>query len=422
MPLGHLPFIFFSQMAVILTACRLSGWLNRRLFNQPQVVGEMIAGIVLGPSLLGAVSPQIQQMIFPPESLQTLYVGAQLGIGLFMFLVGLEFRGDHFASRARTALTVSIAGILVPFAFATLIAPHLLNVPGLFSEQVKPTEAVLFLGAAMSITAFPVLARLIHDNGLSNTLLGTLALSAGAIDDTAAWCVLAIVLASFGEGPVVAVEAIAGGVIYAVVVLSLGRRLLIKLEAWSAARGKLSHTVLGLMLATLMVCLSLTDFIGIHAVFGGFLLGVAVPRGFLARELRARLEPLVVVFLLPIFFTYSGLSTHLDLLSGGIFPLVGLMILGASILGKGVACAAVARLNGEDTPTALALGSLMNARGLMELILVNIGLQRGVIQTGLFSILVLMTVVTTVMATPLFQFFYRGRGAGHELQPRTLSE
>ena len=408
MSASQLSVAFFFQMFVILAACRGVGWFARRV-GQPQVVGEMIAGVLLGPSLFGLLFPQCQQAIFPKESLKTLYVGAQLGVGLYMFLVGVEFRTDLFRTRVRSAASVSIAGMLAPFGLAWLLAPWLLTVPGLFSEKAKLFEAILFLGAAISITAFPMLARIIYERGLTGTTLGTLALSAGAIDDAAAWCVLAIVLASFGGGPVVAVKAIAGGAAYALFVLIIGRRLLLRLGAVVDRDGKLSHTMLGVVLMLLMLGAWTTDAIGIHAVFGGFLLGAAMPRGILARELQSKLEPFAVVFLLPMFFTYSGLNTRLDLVTSVNLLLIAAVLLAISILGKGVACWAAARLNGEENRTALAVGTLMNARGLMELIIVNIGLQKGVIQPALFSMLVLMAIVTTLMASPVFELVYGRR-------------
>jgi len=411
---GQLSVTFFLQMSLILAVCRTVGWLGRRFFAQPQVVGEMIAGILLGPSLFGLVLPEWQHELFPPESLKMLYVGAQLGVGLFMFLVGMEFRSELFRERARAAAAVSFAGMLVPFLLAALLAPWMMGIPGLFSAKATPFVAFLFLGAAISMTGFPVMARIIHENGLSGTSLGTLTLSAGAVGDAAAWCVLAIVLASFGAGPSAAVEAIAGGALYTVFVLTLGRRLLALLGRTSQHVGKLNHTMLGFLLALLMVCVSITDAIGMHAVFGGFLLGLAMPRGPFARDLHQKLEPIVVVFLLPMFFTYSGLSTRLDVVSTGAFLLVMMVVLAASIFGKGVACWAAARLCGEDNRSALAIGSLMNARGMMELILVNIALQRGVIQQPLFSILVVMAVVTTLMASPLSERFYLQRNRQSE--------
>ena len=405
----QLSIAFFLQMFCILAVCRGVGWLAR-LIGQPQVVGEMIAGVVLGPSLFGLLFPGLQRTLFPPDSLKTLFVGAQLGVGMYMFLVGVEFRTDLFRSRVRSAASVSIAGMLVPFGLAVLLGRWLLGVPGLFSPHAQLFQAILFLGAAISITAFPMLARIIYERGLTGTTLGTLALSAGAIDDAAAWCVLAIVLASFGGGAAVAVKAIAGGIAYAVIVLTIGRRLLVRLGGVVERKGKMSYSVLALVLMLLMIGAWTTDAIGIHAVFGGFLLGAAMPRGLFARELQQKLEPLAVVFLLPMFFTFSGLNTRLDLVGSGKFLLIAVVLLAASILGKGVACWAAARLNGEENATALAVGTLMNARGLMELIIVNIGLQKGVIEPALFSILVLMAIITTLMASPLFELVY-GRKA-----------
>jgi Kef-type K+ transport system membrane component KefB len=406
----ELSVTFFLQMFFILAACRCVGMIARRYFGQPQVVGEMIAGVLIGPSLFGYFAPAWQQYLFPKESLKTLYVGAQLGVGLYMFLVGVEFRTDLFRSRLKSAASVSIAGMAVPFLFALVLAPWLKSIPGLFSEKATLLEAFLFLGASIAITAFPMLARIIYERGLAGTSLGTLALAAGAIDDAAAWCVLAVVLASFGGGPMIAVKAITGGILYALVVLTIGRKLLARLGPIADREERVSNTLLGFVLMLLMLAEWTTDAIGIHAVFGGFLLGAAMPRGFFTKELQKRLEPLAVVFFLPMFFTFSGLNTRLDMVNSLNLLGIALVILVASIGGKGVACWAAARLQGEDNRTALAVGTLMNARGLMELIIINIGLQKGVIQPALFSMMVLMAIITTLMTSPIFEWVY-GRKA-----------
>jgi Kef-type K+ transport system membrane component KefB len=406
---AQLSAAFFLQMFVILAVCRLVGAMARRL-GQPQVVGEMIAGVFLGPSLLGFLFPAAQQMLFPKESLKVLYVGAQLGVGLYMFLVGVEFDVVTFRNRARSAAWVSSAGMLAPFILGAALAVGLVKVPGLFSQKATLLEAMLFLGAAMSITAFPMLARIIYERGLTGTPLGTLALAAGAIGDAGAWCVLAIVLASFGAGPAVAVKAIGGGVLYAVLVLTLGRKLLRRLGTAAERSGNVSPSLLAVSLMLFMIAVWITDSIGIHAVFGGFLLGIAMPRGLFARGLQRQLEPFAVVFLLPMFFTFSGLNTRLDMVNTGPMLLIAGAVIAAACLGKGGACWAAARLNGEDNRTALAVGTLMNSRGLMELIIINIGLQKGVIQPALFSIMVLMAIVTTLMASPMFEWVY-GRHA-----------
>ncbi len=406
MPTAQVSVVFFFQMFVILAACRGVGWLAQRM-GQPQVVGEMIAGVMLGPSLFGLIWPEAQQFIFPKESLKTLYVGAQLGVGLYMFLVGVEFKAELFKQYRNSAIGISLAGIVVPFVVGAGIALWLIGIPGLFSPKLQLTEAMMFMGACIAITAFPMLARIIYERGLTGTAMGTLALAAGAIDDAVAWCVLAVVLATFGGGAAMAVYAIGGGVLYTLFVLTIGKRLLVRLGKKVEAEGSLSANMLGVVLMLVMLAAWAMDAIGIHAVFGGFLLGVAMPRGLTADELKRQLEPIAVVFLLPMFFTYSGLNTRLDMVNSAQLLIVALVVLVASILAKGGACWAAARLGGLDQRSSLGIGALMNARGLMELIILNIGLQKGIIYTPLFSIMVLMAVVTTLMASPLFVWSQR---------------
>ena len=405
---------FFLQLAVILLACRVVGWAGKRFLNQPQVVGEMIAGVVLGPSLLGLFFPDLQATIFPKEMRGVLYAGAQLGVGLYMFLVGLTLRLDPFQTKAKSAAMVSAAGIAMPFALAVLVTPMLLQVPGLFAEGISTGSATLFMGACIALTAFPMLARIIHERGLADTALGTLSLTAGAFDDAVSWCVLAIVLATFGEGAGVAILAIGGAVLYAAFLILFGKRLLSPLGRAVEAKGEMSMTVLSITL--MLFCLSafFMDAIGIHAIFGGFILGVFMPRGLFVEELKRKVEPLAVVLLLPMFFTYSGLNTRMDTVSSLPLLLIALGVLAVSILAKFGACWAAARIAGEDNRTALGIGALMNSRGLMELIIINIGLQKGIIGPTLFAMLVLMAIVTTVMATPLFEAVYgrRARASG----------
>jgi Kef-type K+ transport system membrane component KefB len=401
---------FFLQLAVIMLACRVVGWFGRKFLGQPQVVGEMIAGVLLGPSLLGLFFPELQAAIFPKEMKNVLYTGAQLGVGLYMFLVGTTLRLDHFQTKARSAIGVSVAGIAAPFFIAVLITPILLGIPGLFAEGISQTNATLFMGACIALTAFPMLARIINERGLANTSLGTLTLTAGAFDDAVSWCVLALVLAAFGAGPGVAVLAIGGGLIYSAFILLFGRKLLAPLGRMVEREGEMSTTALGITL--ILFCLSafIMDAVGIHAIFGGFILGVVMPRGLFAAELKKKVEPLAVVLLLPMFFTYSGLNTRLDMINSFELLLIAAGVLVASVLAKFGACYLAARMAGEDNRTALGIGSLMNSRGLMELIIINIGLQKGIIGPALFSMLVLMAVVTTMMASPLFELFY-GRKA-----------
>jgi Kef-type K+ transport system membrane component KefB len=401
-----LSILFFLQIAVILAACRLFGWLAK-LIGQPQVVGEMAAGIVLGPSLFGLLLPDLHQRLFGPrESKQVLYCLAQLGLALYMFLVGVEFKVGLLWQRGKTAGAVSLSGMIVPFALGAILAYVLFDRLPLFGEHAKRPEAMLFLGAAMCITAFPVLARIISERGIAGTQLGTLALSAGSFDDAAAWCVLAIVLSSFSAAPHIALLTIGGGVLYGLLVLLVVRRLLAPLGQRVEQSGAMSPTMFVFLLLMLMVGAWYTDAIGIHAVFGAFLLGVAMPRGLFAAELERRLEPLVTSFLVPLFFVYSGLNTRMDLVdTWAMWGMAGLVLL-VACAGKLAACGVAARLCGEAPRAAFAIGALMNARGMMELIILNIGLERGLITRPLFSVMVIMALVTTLMATPLFNLAY----------------
>lgn len=392
---------FFLQLAVILCVCRIVGWLAQRV-GQPQVVGEMIAGVVLGPSVFGALAPGWQEALFPSATKPVLFAVCQVGLVVYMFLIGVEFDTGLIRKRLRSAAAVSISGILAPFilgaAAAWFLAPHW----PLFSEKTSTGEGMLFLGAAMAITAFPMLARIIYERGLTGTSLGTLALAAGSIDDAAAWCVLAVVLASFAGDPMIALIAIGGGVGYAVVVGLAGSPLLRFMARKCEAAGEMTHAMLGATLALVMLGAWFTDMIGIYAVFGAFILGVAVPKGFFAKALHNHLEKMTTAFLLPLFFVYSGLNTKIGLIIAPQLLGVTLLLLILAVLGKGVACAAAAWWHGEPPREALAIGALMNARGLMELIILNIGLERGVITPTLFTMMVVMAVVTTLMATPAF--------------------
>ena len=403
---ADLSILFFLQLTVILGVCRGVGLLARRI-GQPQVVAEMIAGVLMGPSFFGLFLPDWQNWLFPADSKTGLYIVSQVGLVLYMFLIGLEFDTSLLSNRMRSAITVSIAGILAPFALGSGLAMLLTNGNLFFTLDVKPWEAALFTGASMSITAFPMLARIIYERGLTGTSLGTLALAAGSSDDAAAWCILAVVLASFSGSPQIAILAIGGGVLYALLTLTIGKRLLQRLGTWANREGEVSPALFTVVLMTVMLGAWITDYLRIYAVFGAFIMGIAMPRGLLAKRVQERIEPLTVNFLLPLFFVYSGLNTSIGLVSTPYLWLISLLVLLAACMGKGVACWAAARLCGEPNRDALAIGTLMNARGLMELILLNIGLQRGVITPTFFTIMVLMAIVTTLMASPIFEWVYR---------------
>jgi Kef-type K+ transport system membrane component KefB len=414
---------FFLQLAFILAVIRLVGAFALRI-GQPQVVGEMIAGVIIGPSLFGALFPDLQAQLFPKQSLSIIYAVSQVGLVLYMFLVGCEFNVDLVRRRVRNAAAVSLAGILVPFTLGGLLAYSMRDSGVLFTPDVSLWETILFTGSAMSITAFPMLARILYEHGIAGTALGTLALAAGSMDDAAAWCLLAVVLASFSGNATIAIAAIGGGILYALAVLGVLRPLLRRLDPVAKRNGGVNGPMLTLILALLMLAAWVTDAIGIYAVFGAFILGIAMPRGIVTRQLQMLLEPLTTNFLLPLFFIYSGLNTQLGLIvTPGLWAVTGLVLLAACV-GKGGGCWAAARWSGETPRDALAVGALMNARGLMELILLNIGLQHGVITPAMFTIMVIMAVVTTLMASPLFALIYgrlSGRLVGQSMSQSQLS-
>jgi len=391
----------FLQLAIVLGACRIVGRLARP-FGQPQVVAEMLTGVLLGPSLLGVVAPSLQAWLFPEPTKPVIYVLAQIGLVLYMFLVGLDFDLDLIRHRLRSALAVSWAGIAAPFALGGTLALVLRDRFPFFTPGVSRLQAFLLFGAALSITAFPMLARIIHERGLTGTALGTLALAAGSLDDAAAWCLLAVVLTGFTGDLSIAALAVGGGAAYLLTMLTLGRRALATLYAWLTGAAEREGLVLPVSLVLLCLAAWLTDSLGIYAVFGAFIFGASVPRGPLQARLEGQIAPLTTVLLLPMFFVNSGLNTAVGLLDSWISWGVAAAILAVAVIGKGVACAVAARLSGETPRDALALGALMNARGLMELILLNIAYERGLITQMLFTMLVIMAVVTTLMAVPFF--------------------
>ena len=422
----HLAVQFFLQLAIILMFCRLVGAIAAR-FGQPQVVAEMIAGVMLGPSLFGLIWPEAQQWLFPWDATQKmrdtqsyLFPASQLGLALYMFVVGVEFRVDIVQRHMKSSIAVSAAGMVTPFVLGAGLAWIFFHHTDLFPEKTSILEAMLFLGASMCITAFPMLARIIHFKKLTGTTMGTVALGAGAIDDATAWCLLAVVLASLDNNWGHALVNIGGGVAYLAFALLIVRPLLGHAKGWLVKDGVLTDAGLVFGLALMALGAWFTDLIGLHAVFGAFVMGAAMPRGVIARDLVSRIQPLTVALLLPLFFTYSGLNTRIGLLNTGFLWLMCGAVLVAAILGKGVACWLAARATGIPNREALGIGTLMNARGLMELIIINIGLQRGVISEGLFATLVIMAVITTLMTSPVFERLVGT--ANHQVSPEPDAE
>lgn len=411
----------FLQLTLILLVCRSIGWVGRRFFGQTQVVMEMVAGVLLGPSLFGLLAPMLQGQLFPLQiavegaagvtvghpSMTVLYALSQIGLVLFMFLIGLELNVDHLRGQVKSAGVISGVGILVPLMLGGGLGIWMLSRERLFTDQVGPFSAALYVGSSMAVTAFPVLARILHERGIASTRLGTMILAAGSINDTLAWCLLAVVLASLKGSPTGALLTIGGGLLYGFLTLRYGRRLLKTFATVFERTGQLGPDAFTAVLVVIMLSALITDSIGMHSVFGAFIAGAAMPRGAFAKAVAERVEPLTVSLLIPMFFVFSGLNTHVALVDTLELWLLAAVVIAVAIVAKGVACALAARWSGESWRDALAIGTLMNARGVMELILLNIGLEHGVITPTLFTILVLMAVVTTLMASPLYGLISR---------------
>ena len=393
----------FVQIAIILVACQIVGWFARRV-GQPQVMAEMIAGVLLGPSLVGLFWPTLFAQMFPAESMRVLFPVSQLGLSAYMFVVGLEFHVGIIRTHLRSAIAVSIVGMVTPFVLGAAVGWYFFQHSTLLPPRTSLFEAMLFLGASMCITAFPMLARIIQFKRLTGTTMGTVSLGAGAINDAAAWCLLAIVLASIDDDFGHAALTIGGGLGYVALATGIIRPLLLR---WSRAieeRGDLSEGEFVGCVILLSLGAAFTEAIGLHAVFGAFVMGAVIPRGVMTRALIERVHPLTAALLLPLFFTYSGLNTQIGLLNSAYLWGVAGLILVVAIAGKGIACWLAARATGVAHREALGIGTLMNVRGLMELIIINIGLQRGIITPVLFTALALMAVVTTLMASPVFEW------------------
>ncbi|KUL22430.1 cation:proton antiporter [Actinoplanes awajinensis] len=394
---------FFIAVAVILLFCKLVSWLLGKA-GQPPVVSEMLAGVLLGPSLLGLLFPQVQAALFPAPLLPVLYVVGQVGLVLFMFQAGYAFRSHRVTNLAGTAGAVSLAGITAPLLLGVLLVVMTGDAAPIRPDGVSLGVSAAFVGVALSITAFPMLARIITERGQAGTRHGSLALASGAIDDMVAWIMLAVVLAfASGEaGP--AIVTAGGAVIFGLVMWLAGPRVtgvLIRSDRLDG-RARMLGTV-----ALLFLIAWYTDEIGLYAVFGAFAVGVVMPQHERTEQVVETLTPVASAVFLPLFFTFSGLRTEFGLLGD---PRV-LIFAGACIVlavaGKFGACWAAARLRGEPNGVALKVGALMNARGLMQLIALNVGLEAGIVNSSLFTVLVLVALVTTLMTTPLLTLLER---------------
>ncbi|HEU4768730.1 MAG TPA: cation:proton antiporter [Pyrinomonadaceae bacterium] len=392
--------ILLLQIIVIIVMAGLFSRLFRKL-GQPPVMGEMLAGIVMGPSVLGFFFPGVMSFIFPPASLETLRLLSQIGVVLFMFVVGMELNVRHLRERGSAAVMISHASIVVPFLLGTLLSLFL------YSELAPPETSfsafALFIGVAMSITAFPVLARILEDRGLTNTFLGSIALTCAAVDDVTAWCILALVIALVNAtGVTVSVATMLFTLLFALGMLFIVRPQLGRMVKETPSSTLHSRRVIAGMLAFVLVCALITETIGIHALFGAFVAGVVMPSSIDFRVfLKDKLETFSSAALLPLFFAFTGLRTQISLLNDWqSWALCGVIIF-VAIAGKLGGSMLMSRWTGMSWSQSFAIGALMNTRGLVELVVLNIGYDLGILSGRIFAMMVLMALVTTFMTGPL---------------------
>lgn len=403
---GALPHVLLALIVVIIAA-RLLGAVFRRL-HQPAVVGEVVAGILLGPSLLGRFFPSASEYLLPKAIAPSLQIIAQLGVILFMFLVGLELDTSLLRKRTRATISISHASIVLPMLLGAISAFFL-------HEELAPAGVpfnvfALFLGVSMSVTAFPVLARILTDRGISKTELGTLAISCAAVDDVTAWCLLAAVVGLARHDFGFALLTFGLSSVYVGVMLLMVRPLLARLVRRQELLGRVTPDAVAMVFVGLLASALATEYAGIHALFGAFLLGAVIPhQSLLAKELTQKLEDPVVILLLPAFFAYTGMRTQIGLLDDARSWLVCAVLVAVACAGKFGGGTLAAWLTGLSWRDASSIGVLMNTRGLMELVVLNIGLDLGVISPALFAMLVVMAVFTTLATTPVLAFLTRGR-------------
>ena len=391
--------ILLLQIIVILTMAGLFRRLFRRI-GQPPVMGEMVAGIVLGPSVLGLIYPPALAFLFPASSLETLRQLSQIGVVLFMFIVGMELNVRHLREKGSAAVMISHASIVVPFLLGTALSLFLyreLSTPG-----TSFTAFALFIGVAMSITAFPVLARILEDRGLTHTTLGSLAITCAAVDDVTAWCILALVIALVRSGGIASSAMTIGlTLVFAIAMLFVVRPQLarvVKEPDSHVHRGRLIPIILAFVLA----CALLTETIGIHALFGAFVAGVVMPPSTEFRIFfKEKLEAFGSQALLPLFFAFTGLRMQVSLLNGWEGWLLCAVIILVAIAGKLGGSMLMSRWTGMSWTQSFSIGVLMNTRGLVELVVLNIGYDLGILSGRIFAMMVLMALVTTFMTGPL---------------------
>lgn len=400
---SHPVAILLFQIVTIILAARLFGWLCLKI-GQPAVIGEIAAGIVLGPSLLGMYFPELSAFLFPKQSLDNLGLLSQIGLVLFMFVVGMELDLKVLRKQADEAVVISHASIVIPFTLGLGLAYFIYNS---FAPQGVPFVSFgLFLGISMSITAFPVLARIVQEKGIHKTRLGTIALTCAAADDITAWSLLAVVIAIVRAGSFVsAIPTIVLALGYVFILWKVVRPFLKRLGDLHASRENLSKPVIAVFFLVLILSAYTTEIIGIHALFGAFMAGIIMPDNQKFKQIFIeKVEDVALVMLLPLFFVYTGLRTQIGLLNDlHLWAICGLVIL-VAVTGKFIGSALAARFIRQDWHSSLTIGALMNTRGLVELVALNIGFDLGVMTPEIFAMLVIMALVTTFMTAPALHF------------------
>lgn len=406
----HFILLLILQITLILIVSQLMGRAFEYI-HQPRVMGEMVAGIMLGPSLLGWAFPEMWSELFTPDTTPYLNVLSQLGVIFFLFLIGLELDPKLLRDRGHTAVVVSHASIVAPFLLGGLLTVYLF--PILFNDTptMRFSSVALFMGAAMSITAFPVLARILTERNLHKTPVGAIAITCAAVDDVTAWCMLAFVVGfarAEGMGPAVLTAGLS--TIYVLTMFFAVRPLLVRLERMFERQGRVSRGVVGVIFVLVLASAGVTEAIGIHALFGAFLMGAIMPKNSrFVVELNDKIEDFVVVALLPIFFAYTGLHTRIGLLNSTELWTLTLLIIFVACAGKFGGSTIAAKACGMTWRESSAIGILMNTRGLMELVILNIGRELGVITEVVFAMMVLMALVTTFLTTPVLAWVYPER-------------
>lgn len=394
--LSHPLTRFFMQLLVILAATRACGWLARKI-GQPAVMGEITAGILLGPSLLGFVWPDAMAFLFAPDSLKPLQLVSQLGLVLFMFVIGLELELSYLQRKTQAAVVISHMSIVFPYVLGVALAALLYRTYA--PPNISFLAFALFMGIAMSITAFPVLARILQERKITHTSFGAMALTCAAVDDVTAWCLLAAVVAIVKSTSLVATLITLGLSVVFVLLMLRGVRPL--LFAWHQRYPSTGTAQVAVSLFVMLLAALCTEIIGIHALFGAFLAGVIMPTAPSFREyLRSRIEDLSLIVLLPLFFAFTGLRTQVGLLNQPGLWGVCALIIAVAVLGKYGGTLFAARATGHSWIDSHRLGFLMNTRGLMELVALNIGYDLGILSPEVFTMLVLMALVTTFMTGP----------------------